>query len=189
MIIEKTVKTQKAGRPKVSLNRKKKACNILLTPDEIKVLETTAYYYGLNKSAFIALLIQKIFPHIKDYVQSTEGMRKQDLSTIKTINKWLESTPSKENLHKTICNRYERSTSEATYSNKDVRKEYNSILKDNQELASEVERLRESVKLRDELYDVLSKKSLETINSFDKSLAEERKKNALLEKKLGSLKK
>ncbi len=181
MTEEKQTK-RKAGRPAISPETKKKSCNIVLTPKEIHNLDFIASHYGLNKSSFIALLINKLFPHLQNFIYKPRAMYKYDYDMAKQINLCLKVEPSSDNIYKQKINY--RTASEANAANHHYRKRYNDVVKVNEELDKEVNRLNEQLEFDRKLNQSTEDKLYSNLKYYIKRLEEEEKKNRELEKAL-----
>lgn len=181
MTEEKQTK-RKAGRPAISPEIKKKSCNILLTPKEIHNLDFIASHYDLNKSSFIALLINKLFPHLQNFIYKPKAMYKYDYDMAKQINSCLKVEPSSDNVFKQKI-KY-RTTSKANVANHYYRKRYDEVVKVNEELDREVDRLNEQLDFDKKLNQSTEDKLYSDLEYYMKRLKEEEQKNRELEKAL-----
>ena len=182
---QKEEQKKKMGRPRIPANKKKKSCNILLTPNEILNLQILASYYSLNKSAFISLLINKFYPILSDYVYKKHVLKKSYREFLEFFSEILKIEPNADNVHNIKFTN--RSTWQAELANDRARKDYNEVLKINEDLEGEITRLEGNLKLNDDIYNTLAEQSLKTINGYSQRLDEEKRKNQILQRKLDAI--
>lgn len=146
--MENTENKKKVGRKKINPMLKKKACNILLSQEEIFLLEHLAAAYGLNKSSMVALLVKKLAPIILDEVEFISSRLSADEhKLIRLLNDKLGISPTREQAQMYYNDSPRQSyISQARLNNKNMRDDLKWAIQDKQDLEAQIENLNDDIK-------------------------------------------
>ena len=176
---------RKVGKPKMDIFLKKKSCNIILSTKEIKTLEHLASAYGLNKSSFIALFIDRIAPVIIDSIYGNGKPNSDDLKLIRLLNQKLDIAPTLEQADKYFnVNPRVYYTNKAKDLNRNTRRELNKAVENNQDLKEQISNLNKDIESLNQDLEIKDRELSYQRQSSVRSLEQSQKIIERLERKL-----